>query len=74
MQTFEKVCGIISEHLGLAPDFDFSMETTWEELDADSLDLVEIIMEIEYEFDISVPDEDVAAMHTMGDLIDYIDA
>ena len=74
MQTFEKVCDIISEHLGLDADFNFSMETTWEELDADSLDLVEIIMEIEYEFDISVPDEDVAAMHTMGDLIDYIDA
>ena len=74
MQTFEKVCDIISENLGLGPDYNFSTETTWEELDADSLDLVEIIMAIEYEFDISVPDEDVAAMHTMGDLVDYIDA
>lgn len=74
MQTFEKVCNIISENLGIGPDFNFTKDTTWHELDADSLDLVEIIMEIELEFDISVPDEEVAAMQTMGDLVDYIDA
>ncbi len=74
MQTFEKVCDIISTHLGLDTDFAFSVQTTWDELDADSLDLVEIVMAIEDEFDISVPDEDVATMQCMGDLVDYIDA
>ena len=74
MKTFEKVSRIISDQLGIDADFEFSPETTWGELDADSLDLVEVVMAIEEEFDISVPDEAVAAMQTMGDLVAYIDA
>lgn len=74
MKTFEKVSRIISEQLGIDSDFEFSPETTWEEIDADSLDLVEVVMAIEEEFDISVPDEAVASMQTMGDLVAYIDA
>ena len=74
MQTFEKVSRIISDQLGIDAEFEFSLQTTWEELNADSLDLVEVVMEIEDEFDISVPDEAVTAMQTMGDLVAYIDA
>lgn len=74
MQTFEKVCDIICVQLGIDSGFDFSVQTTWEELNADSLDLVEIVMAIEDEFDISVPDEAVAEMQNMGDLVSYIDA
>ena len=74
MQTFEKVCTIISSQLGVDSGFDFSAETTWEELNADSLDLVEIVMVIEEEFDISIPDEAVSAMHNMGDLVSFIDS
>ena len=73
MQTFEKVCAIISEQLGINSDFDFSEETTWEEINADSLDLVEIVMSIEDEFDLEIPDEAVASMQNMGDLVAYID-
>lgn len=73
MQTFEKVCEIISCQLGLDAGFDFSADTTWEELNADSLDLVEIVMAIEDEFDIEIPDDDVSAMQNMGDLVSYID-
>ena len=73
MQTFEKVCNIISAQLGFDTGFDFSQQTTWEELNADSLDLVEIVLAIEDEFDISIPDEAVAAMQNMGDLVEYID-
>lgn len=73
MQTFEKVCGIISGQLGLDRDFSFSADTTWDEVGADSLDLVEIVMAIEDEFDLEIPDEAVSAMQNMGDLVSYID-
>lgn len=74
MQTFEKVCDIISTQLGLDSGFDFSAETTWEEINADSLDLVEIVMSIEDEFDLEIPDEAVASMQNMGDLVAFIDS
>lgn len=73
MQTFEKVCQIISSQLSLSPDFEFSMDTTWEEINADSLDLVEIVMAIEDEFDISIPDDAVSSMQNMNDLVAFID-
>jgi len=74
MQTFEKVCDIISGQLGLDSGFDFSKETTWEEINADSLDLVEIVMAIEDEFELEIPDEAVASMQNMGDLVAFIDS
>ncbi len=73
MQTFEKVCDIISNQLGFDSDIGFSEETTWDEINADSLDLVEIVMSIEDEFDLEIPDEAVASMQNMGDLVAYID-
>lgn len=73
MQTFEKVCEIISSQLGLSADFEFSADTTWEEINADSLDLVEIVMAIEDEFDISIPDDAVSAMQSMSDLVAFIE-
>lgn len=73
MQTFERVSEIISTQLGFDRGFELSLQTTWEEIDADSLDLVEIVMAIEDEFDIEIPDEAVAAMQSMGDLVAFID-
>lgn len=73
MQTFEKVCAIISHQLGLDASFEFSKDTTWDELGADSLDLVEIVMAIEDDFDIEIPDDAISAMHNMGDLVAFID-
>lgn len=74
MSTFERVCEIISEQLGLSADFEFSAETTWEEINADSLDLVEIVMSIEDEFQLEIDDEAVSSMRNMGDLVAFIDA
>lgn len=73
MSTFKKACEIISEQLGLSEDFDFSEETTWEEINADSLDLVEIVMSIEDEFQIEIDDDAVSSMRNMGDLVAYIE-
>lgn len=73
MSTFERACEIISEQLGLSADFEFSPDTTWEEINADSLDLVEIVMSIEDEFQIEIDDDAVSSMRNMGDLVSFID-
>lgn len=74
METFEKVCEIITPQLGLDADFIFSADTTWEELGADSLDLVEIVMAIEDGFDIEISDDELTNMRNMGDLVSFIDS
>lgn len=73
METFEKVTQIISQQLGISADFDFTVRTTWEELNADSLDLVEIVMALEDEYDIEISDDEIAKMENMGDLVTFID-
>ena len=73
MNTFERACTIISEQLGLSADFEFTAETTWEEIDADSLDLVEIVRSVEDEFHIEIDDDAIASMRNMGDLVAYIE-
>mgnify|MGYP003298770891 CR=1 FL=1 len=45
-----------------------------EDLGADSLDVVEFVMEVEKEFDITIPDEEAAKLTTVGDAVKYIDA
>lgn len=73
METFEKVTQIISQQLGISQDFDFSPDTSWEEINADSLDLVEIVMALEDEFDIEIPDEEISEMENLGDLTAFIE-
>lgn len=73
METFEKVTQIISQQLGISSDFEFTANTTWEELNADSLDLVEIVMALEDEYDIEISDDEIGRMENMGDLVAFID-
>ena len=74
METFEKVKEIISDQLGLSPDFEFTADTTFEEINADSLDLVEIVMALEDYFDIEISDEAISDMENLGDLAAFIDS
>ena len=72
--TFDKIKGIIAEQLGVEEDA-ISMETNlMKDLEADSLDAVEIIMAIEDEFDIEVPDEDAEKFQTVADIVGYVEA
>ena len=72
--TFDKIKGIIAEQLGVEEDA-ISMETNlMKDLEADSLDAVEIIMAIEDEFDIEVPDEDAEKFQTVADIVSYVEA
>lgn len=68
----EKIIDLIAEKLGKKKET-ITMETRLvEDLGADSLDVVELIMTFEDEFGVSLPDEDVSKMKTVGDIISYI--
>ena len=71
-EVFEKVKAIIVEQLGVA-DTSVTMEASFiDDLGADSLDIVELIMALEEEFDIEIPDADAEKVVTVGDVVDYI--
>ena len=71
-EIFEKVKGIIVEQLGVAENA-VSMEASFiDDLGADSLDIVELIMALEEEFDTEIPDADAEKVVTVGDVVDYI--
>ena len=71
-EIFEKVKKIIVEHLGVA-ETSITMEASFiDDLGADSLDIVELIMALEEEFDIEIPDSDAEKVVTVGDVVDYI--
>ena len=70
--VFEKIKEILANQLG-ADEESMTMDTNIAtDLGADSLDVVELIMTFEDEFGISLPDEDIAAMKTVGDVVTYI--
>jgi acyl carrier protein len=70
--TESKVREIIINELGVEPE-KVTLEASFvEDLGADSLDTVELIMEFEKEFDTTIPDEDAEKIGTVGDAIDYI--
>ena len=68
----EKVVAIVSEQLNI-PKEDIKLESSFvDDLKADSLDVVELVMEFEDEFGITIPDEDYEKIKTVGDAIKYI--
>ena len=73
MSTFEKVRDIVVEQLGVEAD-EVAMESTFiDDLGADSLDIVELIMAFEEEFQIEIPDEAAEKIKTVQDVVNYID-
>ncbi|NBG89105.1 acyl carrier protein [Isachenkonia alkalipeptolytica] len=72
--TFEKVKGIIVEQLGLEESQEIKKDTSLiNDLEADSLDAVEIVMAIEDEFGIEIPDEDAEGFKNIGDIVDFVE-
>ena len=68
----ERVIRIVCNQMGTTPD-KITKETSFvNDLGADSLDTVELVMEFEDEFEISIPDEDAEKIQTVGAAIDYI--
>ncbi|GAA3651591.1 acyl carrier protein [Asaccharospora irregularis] len=71
---FNKVVEIIKDQLGVE-DKEITMETSlMKDLEADSLDAVEIIMALEDEFDIEIPDTEAEKFKSIGDIVKYIEA
>jgi acyl carrier protein len=70
----EKVKGIIVEKLGIEPS-EVTLEASFtNDLGADSLDQVELIMEFEKEFNVSIPDDQAEKITTVGQAIEYLEA
>jgi len=68
----DRVIKIVCDQMGATPD-KVTIETSFiNDLGADSLDTVELVMEFEDEFEISIPDEDAEKIQTVGSAIDYI--
>lgn len=72
MSVFEKVKSIIVEQLGVDEDEVTADASFIEDLGADSLDIVELVMALEEEFDIVIPDEDAEKIRTVGQAVKYI--
>ena len=71
--TAEKVKAIIINELGVDPEKVTNDASFVDDLGADSLDTVELVMAFEEEFTIDIPDEDAEQMHTVGEAIAYIE-
>ena len=70
--VYEKVRDIIAEQLGVDED-DIAMESSFiDDLGADSLDIVELIMALEEEFDMEIPDANAEKIVTVADVVEYI--
>lgn len=71
---FETIKAILVKHLKVDPSTITEKTNLKEDLGADSLDLVEIVMEMEEKFGISIPDSDISKVKTIGDAIAYIES
>jgi len=73
-ETLAKVRAILVEHLEVEPESVTLEASITDDLDADSLDLVELIMELEDQFGIKITDEEAKALSTVGDVVEFIAA
>ncbi len=69
----ERVIDIVADQLGVDKE-KITLETSFvDDLGADSLDTVELVMELEEEFDINIPDDEAEKIRTVGHVVEYID-
>ncbi len=71
--ALEKIKRIISEQFSISEDLISENTVLLEDLDADSLDLIDLAMSLEDEFEAEVPDEELEKFKTVGDIVKYIE-
>ena len=71
--VFDKIKGIIVEQLDAEEDAVTMEASITDDLGADSLDVVDLVMSIEESFDVEIPDEEVENIKTVGDIVKYIE-
>ncbi|UCD39151.1 MAG: acyl carrier protein [Fidelibacterota bacterium] len=72
--TLEKISEVIADKLGVEPGKITPEAKFVEDLGADSLDTVELIMQLEDEFNLEIPDEEAEKLTTVGAVVEYIDS
>ncbi|MCD7733330.1 MAG: acyl carrier protein [Oscillospiraceae bacterium] len=70
--VFDKIVAIIADQLDMEVS-DITADSTFENLGADSLDVVDVIMTLEDEFDMEIPDEAIEGMKTVGELVKFVE-
>ncbi len=73
MDTFEKISQMLADQLSIDVDKIEMDSDILEDFEADSLDIVDMVMSLEDEFGLEVPDEDVENLHTVGDVVRYVE-
>lgn len=71
-EVFEKLKGILADKLTVEESIIEPTSNIIEDLEADSLDIVDMLMEIESEFGVTIPDDKIEDLKTVSDVIDYI--
>ncbi|MDR0903024.1 MAG: acyl carrier protein [Ruminococcus sp.] len=73
METIDKIRSILAERLDASPEGIHEGTSVQDDLGADSLDIVDIIMDVEEQFDITIPEEDIPGLKTVEDIVKYVD-
>lgn len=73
MDTFERIRELLAEQLDIDEDKITMDSDILEDFEADSLDVVDMVMTLEDEFGVEVPDEQIENFHTVGDVVHYVE-
>ena len=74
MGTYEKVCSIIAEQLGIKTEAVSEKSDVINDLGADSIDIIQLLMAMENEFGVTVSEDDADNLKTVGDIVSLIDS
>ncbi len=73
MDVFERIRAMLAEQLDIEEDKITAESDILEDFEADSLDVVDMVMTLEDEFGIEIPDEEIENLHTVGDVVRYVE-